>query len=233
VPFKSGATGDVGTQKMRFHRTSIVNDADSTVAYLPGAHFHLLTPLYEFLARPMLAGVWRAVADDVSKAAGTGAAVIDFGCGPGTILRRLATSRPDLKITGVDVDPRMLSICRRRLPQARLLRASIDAVPIEDKSADVVFSSMVFHHLPRQVKEGAFREAKRILKPRGLFLLCDFSQPIGGPGAWFIGLFGRIESGVANQAAGELVTIAQSESMDVVSRWTRLGCITQHEIRGA
>ncbi|MGD9722633.1 MAG: class I SAM-dependent methyltransferase [Pirellulales bacterium] len=210
-----------------------MNDAHTTVEYLPGAHYHLLTPLYEFLARPMLGGVWRNMADDVNKAARSGASVIDLGCGPGTILLRLARNRPDLNLTGIDIDQSMLSISRRRLPQARLLRASIDVVPIEEKTADVVFSSMVFHHLPRQVKEGAFREAKRILKPGGLFLLCDFSQPVNRLGAWFAVLFGKFESGVANQSAGELLEIARNESMSTVVRWTRLGCITQHEIRTA
>lgn len=209
----------------------MANETGSTVEYLPGAHFHLLTPLYEFLARPMLGGVWRAVASDVSKAAGTGATVVDLGCGPGTILRRLARSRPDLKLTGVDIDKSMLSISQRRLPQARLLRGSIDEVPIEDKSADVAFSSMVFHHLPHQVKQGAFREARRILKRNGLFLLCDFAEPVGRPGAWIVRLFGKFEAGVASQGTGELTEIARSESLSIVPRWTRLGCITQHELR--
>lgn len=210
-----------------------MNDADSTVEYLPGAHYHLLTPLYEFLARPMLGGIWRNMAADVSQVAQTGSSVIDLGCGPGTILRRLARSRPDLNLTGIDIDESMLAISRRRLPRARLLRASIDALPIEDKTADVVFSSMVFHHLPRQIKVGAFREVQRILEPGGLFLLCDFSQPVSRPGAWFSRLFGRFESGVASQTTGELVEIARSVPMSMVPRWTRLGCITQHEIRAA
>ena len=60
MPFKSGDSGDVCTYKMKFNRTSTVNDADSTVEYLPGAHYHLLTPLYEFLARPMLGGLQEA-----------------------------------------------------------------------------------------------------------------------------------------------------------------------------
>jgi ubiquinone/menaquinone biosynthesis C-methylase UbiE len=127
----------------------------------------------------------------------------------------------------------MLSISRRRLPRARLLQASIDAVPIEDKSTDVVFSSMVFHHLPSQVKQGAFREAQRILKPGGLFLLCDFSKPVNKPGTWILGVFGKLEAGVASQGAGELLEIAASESLSVAPRWSRLGCITQHEIRAS
>jgi ubiquinone/menaquinone biosynthesis C-methylase UbiE len=199
--------------------------------FLPGAHFHFLTPLYELLARPMLGGVWRAIADDICRAAQPGATVADFGCGPATVLRRVAAERPDLTLVGVDIDEQMLAISRRRLPGARFLQGSVAAVPIEDASVDVVISSLVFHHLPREVKQGAFREARRVLKPEGLFFLCDFSMPTTRSGAWLVGLFGNFESGVASQATGELRELAEAESFSIAPRWARWGCITQHEIR--
>jgi ubiquinone/menaquinone biosynthesis C-methylase UbiE len=205
--------------------------ATKTPEFLPGAGFHFLTPLYEFLAWPMLAGVWRDVVSDVSNMASPGAALVDLGCGPATVLRRLAAQRPDLSLTGVDIDEAMLSIARRRLPQVRFLQGSIDKLPIDDASADVVISSMVFHHLKRDVKQAAFREAKRILKPGGLFLLCDFSVPVNKRGTWLTRWFGKMEGGVGRQAAGELLEIAASESITMVPCWTRAGCITQYEVR--
>jgi ubiquinone/menaquinone biosynthesis C-methylase UbiE len=201
--------------------------------FLPGAGYHFLTPLYELLAWPMLRGVWRDVTSDVSEFAGQRATVVDLGCGPATVLCRLAQRRPNLSLAGVDIDPAMLSIARRRLPQARLLEGSIDAVPIDDQSADLVFSSMVLHHLNHQLKEAAFREAKRVLKPAGTFLLCDFSVPVNKRGRWLARSFGKMEHGVARQAAGELLEIATGESMAIVPRWTRVGCITQYEVRPA
>jgi ubiquinone/menaquinone biosynthesis C-methylase UbiE len=205
--------------------------AGKTAEFLPGAHFHFLTPLYEFFARPMLSGVWRNLIDDVDKLASPAGSIVDLGCGPATVLHKLAQRRPDLSLTGVDIDEAMLSIAKQRLPQVRFLQGSIDAVPVDDKSADIVISSMVFHHLPREVKHGALREANRILKPEGLFLLCDFATPVNRRGAWLAGWFGKVESGVAHQAAGELLEIAASESMTMAPRWTRVGCITQHEVR--
>ena len=204
--------------------------AGDATEFLPGAGFHFLTPVYEFLARPMLGRVWRDVVGDVASVARPAASVVDLGCGPATVLHRLARLRPDLSLTGIDIDERMLSIARRRLPHARLLQGSIDAVPIEDQSADVVISSMVLHHLERPIKQGAFREAKRILKPDGQFLLCDFSVPVNKRGEWLVRWFGKLEHGVARQGSGELQEIAASEALTMAPRWTRLGCITQHEI---
>lgn len=211
--------------------SSLDGDGHSSAEFLPGAHFHFLTPLYELIARPMLGGVWRDVAQDISQAANKRASVVDLGCGPSTVLRRLARRRPDLVLTGVDIDQQMLSICQRRLPRARMLRASVDAVPIDDSSTDVVFSSLVFHHLSRPTKQGALREAQRMLRPGGTILLCDFSVPVNRRGAWIVGLFGKFESGVASQGRGELLEIAAAESLSANPRWTRLGCLTQHEIR--
>lgn len=71
----------------------------------------------------------------------------------------------------------------------------------------------------------------RILKPGGVFLRCDFSVPVNKRGAWTVRWFGKLEPGVARQGAGELMEIAASESLTMMPRWTRLGCITQHEIR--
>jgi ubiquinone/menaquinone biosynthesis C-methylase UbiE len=199
--------------------------------FLPGAGFHALTPLYELLAWPMLRGVWRDVLDDVSRLASQNASIVDLGCGPGTVLSRLARRRPDLSLTGVDIDPAMLKIASGRLPQARLLQSSIDAVPIEDQSADLVLSSMVFHHLPHEIKQAAFREARRITKPGGRFLLCDFSTPTTTGGAWLVRWFGKLEGGVAQQGKGELLEIASAELAAIVPRWTRIGCVTMYEVR--
>lgn len=199
--------------------------------FLPGAGYHFLTPIYELLAWPMLGGVWRDVGVDVANAASPEVAVVDLGCGPATVLQKISRLRPDLSLTGVDIDERMLTTARRRLPDARFLQGSIDAVPIEDQTADIVISSMVFHHLEPPIKQGALREARRILKRGGLFLMSDFSKPINRRGAWLIRWFGMVEQGVARQGAGELQEIVASENLIMAPRWTRLGCITQHEIK--
>jgi hypothetical protein len=40
-----------------------------------------------------------------------------------------------------------------------------------------------------------------------------------------------LEPGAARQAAGELIEIAAFEFVTIVPLWTRVGCITQHELR--
>lgn len=201
--------------------------------FLPAAGFHFLTPLYELLAWPMLGGVWRDIVNDVIQRADSGATIVDLGCGPATVLRRLAAQRGDLSLVGVDIDETILAVARRRVPLAKFVQGSIDALPIESSSADIVTSSMVFHHLRPDLKQPVLREAQRILKPAGLLLLCDFSVPVNKRGEWLVRWFGWVENGVARQGAGELLEVAARQSLTIVPRWTRVGCITQYEVRAA
>jgi ubiquinone/menaquinone biosynthesis C-methylase UbiE len=70
---------------------------------------------------------------------------------------------------------------------------SADSLPYPDESFDIVTCSQSFHHYP--CPERAMREAKRVLKPGGLYILSDTG--IGGIGAWIDNhiLFKMMKSG--------------------------------------
>src|SRR5205823_11117127 len=55
--------------------------------------------------------------------------------------------------------------------------ALADDLPFEDGSFDRVVSSLVFHHLPREVKERSAAEIARVLRPGGELHVADW-----GPG---------------------------------------------------
>ena len=198
--------------------------------FLPAAGFHFLTPIYEIASKPVLGPVWRRVSEDLAQKAGPGASIVDLGCGPGTVLDLLRQTRGDLHLTGVDIDPRILAIARRRLPQTTFLQASLSELPIDDQSFDVAFSSMVFHHLPKHLKPRALSEARRILKPGGLLLLCDFSVPVSRTGRWLARFVGLLEKEAVSQTQGELLELAAAQSLTLQPYWTHWGCITQYEV---
>src|SRR5262249_42006378 len=72
--------------------------------FLPAAHWHFLTPLYEAIVRPVAAPIWRRLADEVRQRAPRGGEAVDIGCGPGTVLGLVQFQRPDLRLTGLDID---------------------------------------------------------------------------------------------------------------------------------
>jgi ubiquinone/menaquinone biosynthesis C-methylase UbiE len=50
-----------------------------------------------------------------------------------------------------------------------------DALPYPDATFDRVFSSMMFHHVPRREKPGVLAEIRRVLKPGGRLEFLDFA----------------------------------------------------------
>lgn len=133
-----------------------------------------------------------AVADRLRSSLGKN--LLDVGCGTGSQAFRLAREFPGLEITGVDGDPLILERARRKLADSGLsadfLEGRAESLPFQDSSFDSAVSTMVFHHLSREIKEAALHEILRILKPGRLFLLMDFGPPEGGAlKRWFSQMF--------------------------------------------
>ena len=67
-------------------------------------------------------------------------------------------------VVGIDLDP---AVAERFHSEFHL--ASLNKMPFEDNSFDVVFSEYVFEHL--EEPDGAFQEIRRVLKPGGKLLV--------------------------------------------------------------
>jgi SAM-dependent methyltransferase len=91
--------------------------------------------------------------------------VVDLGCGTGRFTTMLA-ERSGARVIGVDPSLAMLAECdAARDPRVRVLAAAAETLPLRTGSADVVFLSMVYHHLA-SVRQ-AVDELRRVLAPRG------------------------------------------------------------------
>jgi ubiquinone/menaquinone biosynthesis C-methylase UbiE len=55
----------------------------------------------------------------------------------------------------------------------------IEALTFPDHSFDVVFSSLMMHHLPAEVKQRGLAEIARVLKPGGTLVIVDMKQASG------------------------------------------------------
>jgi len=99
----------------------------------------------------------------------------EMGCGAGPNLVWLADR--GITVSGVDISPTALELCRRTLDAAGhadrvgdLVEASVSDVPLPDESLDGILESCVYQHLDRDDRLGAFREVDRLTKPGGLFV---------------------------------------------------------------
>lgn len=106
--------------------------------------------------------------------------LVDLGCGTGELLSHLApalTGSGTGRLIGVDREPSMLEIARRRLspyPAVEIVEAALEQVPLKDASADLATIVLVLHHLPEPGE--VLSEARRILRPSGRLVVVDM-QP--------------------------------------------------------
>ena len=88
--------------------------------------------------------------------------ILDLGCGTGRFSQMLA----DLygaRVIGVDPSETMLAQARRKAPGLTFLVGAGERLPLEDASIDLVFISLVYHHLadPAQTARACFRVLRR------------------------------------------------------------------------
>lgn len=103
------------------------------------------------------------------------AKVIDVGCGTGRLLRRASLLWPEAELFGVDPAERMVSETSRLGTNARIELGMAEALPFGGGSADLVMSSLSFHHWADQGR--GIREIYRVLRPGGVLCLADHSFP--------------------------------------------------------
>lgn len=162
--------------------------------YVPALGYGVLTALYD----PVVAATTRerTFKERLIRQAniGPGHAVLDVGCGTGTLATWIKRAVPEAEVTGLDGDTRVLAIARRKAERAgvetRFDRGLSYALPYPDAAFDRVVSSLFFHHLTHDAKARTIAEIRRVLRPGGELHVADWGAPTN---AWRRLLFYSIQ----------------------------------------
>ena len=104
-----------------------------------------------------------------SRAAGE---VLELAVGSG---RNLGYYPGEARLTGIELSPAMLALARREAAaigrEAELLEGDAAALPFGDESFDTVICTLSLCTIPDD--RGAIREAHRVLRPGGSFILLE------------------------------------------------------------
>ncbi|MCB1625024.1 MAG: malonyl-ACP O-methyltransferase BioC [Pseudomonadales bacterium] len=101
--------------------------------------------------------------------------ILDLGAGTGTGARDLKRRFPKSLVVATDLAPAMLRVAAKRSSWLRPFgRVAADAyrLPFRNQSFDLIFSNLMFQWCDDLVTP--FKEARRVLKPSGRFLMSTF-----------------------------------------------------------
>jgi len=115
--------------------------------------------------------------------------IIDMGCTGGRSTRAIKRALPEADLIGCDVCDGPLRHGYMRSSEERcavtLAQWSAEKLGVTDQSTDVVTSHWLYHEMPPSAIRASIAEARRVLKPGGLFLAYDmFIVPGGQVGKW-------------------------------------------------
>jgi ubiquinone/menaquinone biosynthesis C-methylase UbiE len=138
--------------------------------------------------------------------------IVDVGCGTGKLLRKAAARWPTARRIGVDAADGMVAMARERTPGATFYVGVAESLPLPDGGADVIVSTISFHHWPDQEK--GLREVARVLRPGGRFFLADIVPPFG---------LGKIIGHVGSNSAARFRELFAQAGLEVRGQHRRLG----------
>ncbi len=196
--------------------------------YLPALRFKALTPAFDAVVSTTLRERTFKPALIEQAALRPGQRVLDLGAGTGTLALMAKRREPACEVVGLDADPKILELARRKAADAevevRFDEGLATELPYADGSFDRVLSTLFFHHLSADDKRATLTEVRRVLRPDGQLHIADYGRaadPIQAALAWQVRLFDGYRRTREN-FAGKLPAVCAEAGFANVRRETRL-----------
>jgi ubiquinone/menaquinone biosynthesis C-methylase UbiE len=152
-----------GESALRYRQRSMTEPTKDTYGWIARFYDTLLEPVNA----PLRAIGWKLHPTDKSMT------VLDVGCGTGAHLETYVESGAEC--FGLDASPAMLKQASTRLGRtANLELGDASALPYEDSSFDLVFTSLFLHELDAETRTASLSEMARVARPDGRILIIDY-----------------------------------------------------------
>ncbi len=167
----------------RIPEASPLEDEALTEYYSRMAKKYMKFPIKRVLARIRAQGIEHGVA-------------LDVGTGPGIFPLEIAAGLPGVEFIAVDLSPAMIQTAQANARERGLedrvhfQLGSAYALPLKDKSVDLVLCVHTMHHLEDPL--AFFNEAARVLKDGGKCVMVDLRRDSPKPLALFFDLLWRL-----------------------------------------
>ncbi|MEW2167927.1 methyltransferase domain-containing protein [Streptomyces sp. NPDC007084] len=154
------------------------------------------TWLYDPVAALLRERLWRGLLA-MHIAPRPGDDIVDVGCGTGSLALLLHRVEPEARIVGVDPDPGVLAIGRRKAARAAGIAARQTSGPdaragagtgprwqagmgdevdeiLGAEAVDTAVSSLVLHQCPVEMKRAVLASMHKVLRPGGKLVIADY-----------------------------------------------------------
>ncbi|MFF2117149.1 class I SAM-dependent methyltransferase [Kitasatospora sp. NPDC058184] len=151
-----------------------------TDTFTPAAG-RLALGLYDPIVSLTRERLWRSLLA-MHAAPRPGDVIVDVGCGTGSFAVLLGRAEPQATVVGVDPDPAVLRLARRKAAAAGIepdfrtgMGDTVDEV-VGAGTADTVVSSLVLHQCPLPMKQAVLAAMHRTLRPGGKLVIADYGR---------------------------------------------------------
>lgn len=110
------------------------------------------------------------------------AKVLDVACGPGTISRFLLTQHPKLRITGVDLAPKMIELAKTNVPTGAFHVLDGREIGTLSDNFDVVVCGFYLPYINDKDTKRLIQDANKLLVPNGILHLSLMEGRAGDSG---------------------------------------------------
>ena len=195
--------------------------------YVPALGYHWLTRFYDAIVGTTTREKTFKNALISQSNLASGHQILDLASGTGTLAIWMKLSQPTATVTGVDGDPAILSLAKRKAQKAGV-HINFDhgfstCLPYQDERFDRIVSSLFFHHLSWENKTLTAREMFRVLKHGGEIHVADWGR---AENSLMRGLFFAVQmldgfENTQDNVSGKLITLFENAGFsEVVQRET-------------
>jgi ubiquinone/menaquinone biosynthesis C-methylase UbiE len=158
-----------------------LTESDEQKHFVPAVGYDFLTRFYDLIVRLALREERFKTRLIEQAEIEPGHRVLDLGCGTATLTMMLKRAYPEATVVGLDGDPRILAIGRRKVAASgldvELCEGMTYAPPFEAGSFDRVVTSLMLHHLTSEQRRRTFAKVHDLLRSGGEFHIADWGKP--------------------------------------------------------
>ena len=154
-----------------------------------GIQDEITVEVFDRFARIMRDKGWNEVKTFIKAGIGHGK-LLEIGPGPGYVGLELLKASPDAVLTGCEISPEMIKVAQKNAKEygyedrVHYVQGNCMRMPFEDAAFDAVFSNGSMHEWEDPVK--VFGEIHRVLRPGGVFAVCDMRRDVNPAIKWLI-----------------------------------------------